>query len=166
MPDAPAEVVLGFDVGKRRIGVAVGNTLMRQATPLEVIEVQSNDQVFARVAALVAEWGAARFVVGLPRQQDGADNQGTPVARKFGNRLTGRFNKPVAWVDEAYSSVEAEARHRDDRASGRTDGFGGYGKIAARKSSGGRAHGAVLDHHAAAIILQQHFDESPTAASP
>ncbi|WP_085315195.1 Holliday junction resolvase RuvX [Derxia lacustris] len=161
MPDAPAEVVLGFDVGKRRIGVAIGNSLLRSATPLDVIEVRDNAQVFERVSALVAEWAPARFVVGLPTQADGSDNQGTPVARKFGNRLAGRYGKPVVWVNEAYSSVEAEARHRDSRA----DGSGGYGKIAARKTAGGRTHGPVLDHHAAAIILQQYFDESPTAAS-
>jgi len=163
MPEAPTEVVLGFDVGKRRIGVAVGNSMLCNATPLEVIEVRDTVQVFDRVTALIAEWSPTRFVVGLPAHADGSDNQGTAHARKFGNRLTGRYGKPVIWVDEAYSSVEAEARNRDATPSG---GMGGYGKIPTRrKSSSGRVHGPVLDHHAAAIILQQYFDESPTAAS-
>lgn len=138
MPEAPPiETLLAFDVGLRRIGVAVGNSFARLAQPLEVIPAVPTVRAFARIRALIDEWQPQRFVVGLPRRADGTPTHGTAPARKFANRLHGRFGKPVEFVDESYTSVEAEAT---------------YGKI------------APSDHHAAALILQQYFDDPPSGA--
>ncbi|HEU4620996.1 MAG TPA: Holliday junction resolvase RuvX, partial [Burkholderiaceae bacterium] len=68
---------------------------------------------------------------------DGTETHGTKPARKFANRLHGRYGKPVEFVDERYTSVEAEAT---------------YGKI------------GPSDHHAAALILRQYLDALPPGA--
>jgi putative holliday junction resolvase len=125
------ETILGFDFGIKRIGVAMGNTLIRQAAPLAVISAQANDVRFAEIAALIEKWGPTRFVVGLPSHPDGTPHDMTARCRKFANQLHGRFNLPVELVDERYSSAVIQARR-----------------------------GEIIDDRAAAIILQQYFETS------
>ncbi|SNS23269.1 putative holliday junction resolvase [Noviherbaspirillum humi] len=128
--------VLGFDFGLKRVGVAVGNTLMKQASPLQVIHAAGNDAKFAAIAALIEEWQPALCVVGLPMHPDGAEHEMTVRCRRFANQLNGRFGVATALVDERYSSAVLSQRRGD-----------------------------VIDAEAAAIILQQYFDEhdpSPT----
>jgi len=125
------ETILGFDFGLKRIGVAMGNTLIRQAAPLAVISAQANDVRFAEIAALIEKWGPTRFVVGLPSHPDGTAHDMTARCRKFANQLHGRFNLPVELVDERYSSAVIQARR-----------------------------GEIIDDRAAAIILQQYFETS------
>ena len=60
--------VLAFDFGTRRIGVAVGNTLVRVAHPLSTIEGDANEMRFASIGALIAEWRPDHLVVGIPVQ--------------------------------------------------------------------------------------------------
>jgi putative holliday junction resolvase len=124
------ETVLGFDFGIKRVGVAMGNTMIGQATPLAVIQSTVNDARFAEIKALIDKWGPTRLVVGLPFHPDGAEHDMTARCRKFANQLYGRFNLPVVLVDERYSSA----------------------MIAAKR-------GEIIDDRAAAIILQQYFDE-------
>jgi putative Holliday junction resolvase len=124
------ETVLAFDFGLKRIGVAVGNTLLKQAQPLSVITAATNDAKFAAIAALLKEWQPARCVVGLPRHPDGAEHEMTIRCRRFANQLSGRFGVATVLVDERYSS--AVIAHQ---------------------------RGEVIDAQAAAIILQQYFNE-------
>lgn len=128
-PSLAARTLLGFDVGTVRVGVAVGNTVAGSAQALQVIDAA---RAFEAIERLVAEWQPDAFVVGLPLHEDGSDTQGTAPARKFANRLKGRFGRPVVFVDERFTSTDAQAR---------------YGKM------------APVDHHAAALILQQYLDE-------
>lgn len=123
------ETIFAFDFGVKRIGVAMGNTMIRQAEPVKVIAAIDNATRFADIAALLDQWKPARLVVGLPMHPDGAAHDMTARARKFANQLHGRFKLPVELVDERYSSAV----------------------IAARR-------GEVIDDRAAAIILQQYFD--------
>lgn len=123
------DIVLGFDFGVKRIGIAMGNTLTGQAQPLRVIAAIDNATRFKLIGELIAEWAPARLVVGEPRHPDGAEHEMTLRSRRFANQLHGRFNLPVELVDERYSSVV----------------------IASRR-------GEVIDDKAAAIILQQYFD--------
>lgn len=122
------ETVLGFDFGLKRIGVAVGNSLLKQAQPLTIIEAASNDAKFAAIGALLAEWQPARCIVGLPLHPDGAEHAMTERCRRFANQLHGRFALPTELVDERYSSAVL-AQRRGER----------------------------IDAEAAAIILQQYF---------
>ena len=127
---AVPETLLGFDFGLKRIGVALGNTLTRRANALTVITAATNDAKFLAIEALLKEWQPGRCIVGLPFHPDGAEHEMTVRCRRFANQLKGRYSVDVVLVDERYSSaVVAQQR------------------------------GAVIDAQAAAIILQQYFDE-------
>jgi putative Holliday junction resolvase len=123
------ETIFAFDFGVKRIGVAMGNTMIRQAEPVKVISAIDNATRFADIQALLDEWKPSRLVVGLPMHPDGAEHEMTARARKFANQLHGRFSLPVELVDERYSSAVISAKR-----------------------------GEVIDDRAAAIILQQYFD--------
>lgn len=99
---------LAFDFGKKRIGVAVGNTLTQQAQVLGIIGFASTNERFARIQALINEWQPQALVVGLPRHPDGASHEMTEAATRFGHQLQGRFHLPVHWVDERYTSAVVE----------------------------------------------------------
>jgi putative Holliday junction resolvase len=109
---------LAFDFGTRRVGVAVGNSLLRRAQPLSTVAVQGEAR-FAAIGALVREWQPAALVVGVPFHPDGAEHQNTHRARRFGRQLHGRFRLPVNEVDERYTTTEALAAgaHDVDAAS-------------------------------------------------
>lgn len=124
------ETVLGFDFGLKRIGVAVGNTLICQAQPLTVITASTNDAKFAAIEALIREWKPSRCVVGLPSHPDGAEHEMTVRCRRFANQLNGRYGVATVLVDERYSS--AVISHK---------------------------RGEMIDAEAAAIILQQYFND-------
>jgi putative Holliday junction resolvase len=135
--------LLAFDYGEKRIGVAVGNLLMKEARALTIIPNRNRIYRFEAVGALIAEWRPDALVVGLPLHPDGTPHAMTQQAKRFGNQLNGRFNLPVTWVDERYSSVEAIAQ--DDKLKRR---------------------GAEVDAQAARVILQQYFDEAALPAEP
>ncbi|HJV51609.1 MAG TPA: Holliday junction resolvase RuvX [Noviherbaspirillum sp.] len=124
------ETVLGFDFGMKRIGVAVGNTLLKQAQPLTVIAAPTNDAKFAAIAALIKEWQPKICIVGLPRHPDGAEHEMTVRCRRFANQLNGRYGVATVLVDERYSSAVISGQR-----------------------------GQLIDAEAAAIILQQYFND-------
>ena len=99
---------LAFDFGMRRVGVAVGNSLLRKAQPLKTLAAQGEAR-FAAIEALVHEWQPSALVVGVPFHPDGAAHENTQRARRFGRQLHGRFRLPVSEVDERYSTTEALA---------------------------------------------------------
>jgi putative Holliday junction resolvase len=103
------ETLLAFDYGTRKIGIAIGNTLTRQARPLEVLAPVTREQRFAAIARLLQEWQPDRVVVGLPLTVDGGDQYATLRCRRFANQLRGRYGLTVELVDERGSSVEAQA---------------------------------------------------------
>lgn len=105
--------VLAFDFGEKRIGVATGETLLGSAHPLSVIHAESNDDRFAAIAKLIAEWQPERLVVGLPTHADGTPHEMTRLAARFGERLQKRFNLPVSFADERLTSLDADARLRE-----------------------------------------------------
>lgn len=133
--------VLAFDFGERRIGVAVGELELGIAHPLETIDAAANDARFARIAALLQEWRPVLLVVGLPLALDGGEHRLTGLARKFAQRLHGRFGIQIRLVDERLTSVEAQ---REARASGLT-------------ARDGERH---VDPLAAKLILEAFFNEN------
>jgi putative Holliday junction resolvase len=104
----PVSLVLGFDYGTKRIGVAVGNSLTKSAQALEVITNTNSEQAWQQIAQLIQEWQPNFLVVGLPLHPDGAEHAMTAKAKRFGRQLEGRFTKSVHYVDERYSSVLLE----------------------------------------------------------
>jgi putative Holliday junction resolvase len=108
-----SETVLAFDFGEKRIGVAMGETALRIAHPLEAIDAAENAVRFERIGALIDEWKPARLVVGLPLSLDGAEHRLTALARGFARRLEGRFGLPVQMVDERLTSAGAQWAARE-----------------------------------------------------
>lgn len=99
--------VMAFDFGEKRIGVAVGETILKAAHPVTTIAAETNEDKFAQIAHLVQEWRPSLLVVGLPTHMDGTEHTLTHLAKKFAQRLEGRFNLPVSMIDERLTSVEA-----------------------------------------------------------
>ena len=131
--------VLAFDFGEKRIGVAIGETLLGIAHPLVTIAEEGNDARFRAIEALIAEWRPSLLVVGLPAHLDGAEHELSRLCRKFAQRLHGRFSLPVTLVDERLSSAEASQSLK-------------------QAGLAGRRQKPVLDQVAAQTILQSFFD--------
>ena len=99
---------MAFDYGTKRIGVAVGTTLNQIGQPIKTIAEVSSDACFKTIEGLLKEWQPNRLVVGMPCHPDGAEHEMSAKARRFGNQLHGRFQLPVEWVDERYTSAVLE----------------------------------------------------------
>ena len=144
-PSAPAAsppadgIVLGFDVGARRIGVAVGSAFGSGARALAVIDVHGNGPDWAAIDRLRQEWRPDGLVVGDPMTLDGGDQPIRKRAHAFARELQARYKLPVVLVDERSSSVEAAQRFALDRAEGRKR----------------RRDAVALDAVAAAVIIER-----------
>jgi putative Holliday junction resolvase len=103
-----SHIILAFDFGEKRIGVAVGNTITKTSEPLKIIQEKNQQDKFQAIEALIQEWQPQLLVVGLPTHPDGAEHEMTQKAKRFGNQLNGRFQKEVVWVDERYTSVSVD----------------------------------------------------------
>lgn len=99
MPDKP-RLILAFDFGSKRHGVATGNELTRTVNPLTVVPAQDGIPAWQLLDALIAEWQPDVFVVGLPLEEDGSDTPLSLCARKFAKRLFGRYGKACYGMDE------------------------------------------------------------------
>jgi len=99
--------ILGFDFGLKNIGVAVGQELTGNANPLTVIKARDGIPNWDEIQKLLQQWQPQLLIVGLPLNMDGTEQEMTAAARRFGNRLNGRFQTPVEWQDERLSTYEA-----------------------------------------------------------
>lgn len=131
--------VLGFDVGAKRIGVAVGSAFGNGARALAVIDVHGHAPDWTAIDKLQAEWRPDGMVVGDPLTLDGGDQPIRKRAHAFARELLSRYGVPVVLVDERSSSVEAAQRFALDRAEGRKR----------------RRDAAALDAVAAAVIIER-----------
>jgi putative holliday junction resolvase len=139
-PAERAGTILAFDFGRRRIGVAVGETTLGLAHPLATITADSDDDRLAAIGSLVREWQPALLVVGLPTHADGTAHAMTARAQKFAHRLEARFRLAVELVDERYTTEAATTALAD-------------------AGVGVRRHKPVRDRVAAQIILQAYLDQ-------
>ncbi|KGT93847.1 Holliday junction resolvase [Erwinia typographi] len=101
--------LLSFDFGTKSIGVAIGQQLTGTARPLPALKAQDGTPDWSKIEALLKEWQPDRVVVGLPLNMDGSEQLLTARARKFANRIHGRFGVQVDLHDERLSTVEARA---------------------------------------------------------
>jgi len=138
-----ATTLLAFDVGARRIGVAVGNTISASAREVGVLDVFESGPDWPALDRWMREWRPDRLVVGDPATLDGGDQPIRQRARAFARTLRQRYGVPVEQVDERTSSIEAAQRFAAGRASG------------ARK----RHQAAQLDALAAVVILERWLNE-------
>lgn len=153
MPDSPLlspdSTVLGFDVGSRRIGVAIGSAYGVNARVLGVVDVRADGPDWAAVQRLVKDWQPHGLIVGDPLTLDGQDQPNRKRAWGFARQLQQRFKLPVLMVDERSSSVEAARRFAHERASGQKR----------------RRDAANLDAVAAAVIIERWL-AAPGDATP
>ncbi|MCH9769430.1 MAG: Holliday junction resolvase RuvX [Gammaproteobacteria bacterium] len=118
MPNKTINVVLGFDFGMSYIGVAVGQTISQTARALTTIKAQDGIPNWEAIADLINVWRADALIVGIPYNVDGTKQTITFATEKFARRLQHRFNLPVYYVDERYSTKEAlsQTKNKTQRA--------------------------------------------------
>ncbi|HSB99632.1 MAG TPA: Holliday junction resolvase RuvX [Burkholderiaceae bacterium] len=104
---------MAFDFSPRRVGVAVGNSMLKRAQPLATVAAMGDARLHA-IAKLVNEWRPDALVVGVPTHPDGAPHDNTRRAKAFARQLQGRFRLPVHEVDERYTTVEALSQGASD----------------------------------------------------
>lgn len=141
--------VLGFDVGSRRIGVAIGSAFSVGARALAVVDVRGDGPDWAALDRLQREWQAQGMIVGDPLTLDGEDQPNRKRAHAFARQLRQRYRVPVLLVDERSSSVEAARRFAVERAEGRKR----------------RRDANNLDAVAAAVIIERWLS-APADATP
>ena len=114
-PNSPAtaKILLGFDFGLKRIGVAVGQEITGSARPLITLKVKNRSIPWQQISQLIEKWSPDALVVGLPLNQDQSEHAITKAARRFGHQLNGRYNLPVYWVDERLTSYAAQQQLAD-----------------------------------------------------
>ncbi|RUO58691.1 Holliday junction resolvase RuvX [Pseudidiomarina insulisalsae] len=134
--------LLGFDFGTHNIGVAVGQTITGTASPLSALKAKDGQPDWQKVQALIKEWQPTRLVVGLPLNMDGTEQLLTDKARKFANRLHGRFGLPVELQDERLTTVAAKEE---------LFARGGYRELSKDK----------IDSAAAQLILEDYLSHHP-----
>jgi len=145
MPESSRpKIVLAFDFGLRRIGVACGDSVSRSASALKTVPANLNGPRWDLIASMLQVWQPDMAVVGLPYNVDGSDSAMTGAARSFAAELARRFGIEVVMVDERYSSLEAEARLQAARESG------------LRRR---RVAKSDVDAAAACVILERWFSE-------
>ena len=111
-----AQCILAFDYGLKAIGVAVGQTVTATASALPPLAARDGVPDWQQLATLFDTWKPSQLVVGLPLNMDGSASELSRRAEKFARQLQGRFQLPVATMDERLSSFEARGdildRHR------------------------------------------------------
>jgi len=131
-------LVMAFDFGLKRVGVAFGNRFTKTAQGVAVIDTEEEKLRFTQIEALIKEWQPDALLVGVPRSVEGDTTELTKRCERFARQLTGRFDLPCSTVDERYTSVIVES------CMG--------GKMA-------REHKGRIDMGSACLILEQFFAE-------
>ena len=135
-------VFIGFDYGTKRIGVAVGDSLTRNAKPLTTIAPD-----WHQVDSIIKEWNPSACIVGLPLTESGEHQKATRRALDFARTLASKTRLPVHTEDERHTTVAAESSMKEHAQHSREK----------RK----KTSSAGLDAVAASIILEQWLRKQP-----
>jgi len=135
-----SQSLLAFDFGTQNIGAAYGQTVTSTATELPTLKARDGVPNWDDVAALLKEWQPDKVLVGLPLNMDDTESELSKRARKFGNRLHGRFGVAVEMVDERLSTFAAKEE-------------------AAERGHKGNYAQAPIDSIAARLILESWFQQ-------
>ena len=141
--------VLGFDVGAKRIGIAVGNCISMSAREVGVLDVFDSQIDWPSLNRWITEWMPQALVVGDPQTLDGGDQASRQRARKFAIEIGKRYQLPVEQIDERNSSIEAAQRFAQAR----------------REGTKKRHQAANLDALAAVIIVERWLNEPAARTS-
>ena len=138
------QTVLGFDYGRIKIGIAVGQTSTGFAEGIATIRANSPAGPWGEIGKLITEWQPNSLVVGLPLALDGSEPEFAGCAREFGRQMKSRFELPVDFVDETLTTDFADAIIRETTPPGK--------RITKRRKS-------VRDQLAAELILKTYLHE-------
>ncbi len=141
LPPVTITSVLGFDFGKKRIGIATGQTITSTATPCKTILQIDGNPDWAAIHTEIQQWKPQALIVGMPYHIDGSENKMTAAASQFAYELEKRFQLPVYEINEALSSQQAE-------------------QILKKSKKINQQNKAEIDKMAAAIIVQRWLDEN------
>jgi len=143
-------LVLGFDHGGRRIGVAIGQAITASATALAVVRNSPQGPDWASIDQIIRQWQPTRLVIGLPLTMDGDHQNSSKAAQAFGRALADRYRLPVFEQDERLSSRIV----------------GGEFALARSRGEAKRKPAALLDAQAARLIVERFLAGStPTQAN-
>jgi putative Holliday junction resolvase len=140
----PVRIVLAFDFGLRRIGLACGDTLTRTAAPRITVAHHASGPDWQAIDKECKALGPDLLVVGAPYNDDGSPGRIAELANEFAAALGERYRLPVQRIDEGYSSLAASSLLREQRASGQK-------RHAVRKGD--------IDSAAAAILLASWLEQ-------
>jgi putative Holliday junction resolvase len=138
------EIVLSFDYGRKKIGIAVGRTSTGLAEGIATIPTNPSELLWVKINTLIQEWQPDTLVVGLPLALDGHEPAFVRYTRQFGGQLNSRFKLPVHFVDETLTTDFADAIIRETTGSGK--------RITARRK-------LIRDRLAAELILTTYLNE-------
>lgn len=105
----PEGLILAFDFGMRRIGLAIGQTLLQSANPLPPLLAIDGVPNWQMLTSIIEKWQPCAMVVGLPLQMDGSTQPIFFAAKSFARKLKSRYKCPVYLADERLTSMAAEA---------------------------------------------------------
>ncbi|MBE7215588.1 Holliday junction resolvase RuvX [Shewanella benthica] len=131
--------VLGFDYGTKSIGIAIGQSLTGTGNPIGSIKAVDGIPKWEEIGMLIEEWQPDIVVVGLPLNMDGTEQEMTQRAKKFANRINGRFGVKIATQDERLTTADAKARLFE---------FGGYKALTKGQ----------VDAMSAVLIIESYFE--------
>jgi putative Holliday junction resolvase len=140
-PVVGQRTIIGFDFGKKYIGVAVGQELTGNASPLGSVKANDGVPHWDSLENFLKEWQPDLIVVGLPLNMDGSEQQLTLDAKKFGNRVAGRFGLKVEFQDERLTTADAKEQ---------LFARGGYKNL--KKDN--------IDAESARLIIESFFEQS------
>ncbi|MFS1539730.1 MAG: Holliday junction resolvase RuvX [Candidatus Phlomobacter fragariae] len=132
--------IIAFDFGTLSIGIAIGQEITKTARPLTAIKAKDGKPNWLKVEKILQEWQPKLAIVGLPLNMDGTEQPISNKARKFANRLHGRFGIQVTLHDELLTTIEARAQLFNQ---------GGYRALNKSK----------IDSISAVIILESWFEQ-------
>jgi putative holliday junction resolvase len=142
MPVTPEAIrsVLGIDYGDKRIGIATGQTITHNATPVTTLTQVNGQPDWPGLQQQIERWRPDALLVGMPYHTDGTESPMTLKVRAFCSELRQRFSQPVIEVNETLSSYEAESLLKEQK------------KI-------GQHNKQEIDRMAAALIVQSWLDQ-------
>ena len=132
--------VMAFDFGETRIGIAIGNTLLKIPHPLQIVTGRNKFEKFDKIRKLIDEWKPTILLVGMPGNPD---PQVKINITRFYNRLKHNFELNTSFINEDYTSSVASSKLNEQGVRG-----------IAQKTK--------LDALAACAILQTYFDRCET----
>ena len=135
------KVLLAFDFGLKRIGVAVGQTVTKSARPLETLAAKDGTPDWKQIESLIKKWQPQALIVGIPLNMNGTDQPITKRAREFSTLLGKKYALPIIEMDERLTTKDARERLFEQ---------GGYKAL----------QGGQVDQVAAQLILQNWFAEN------